>query len=1023
MKNFIKRFSYFFIPGLLTFFILGCTGINISTDGDNSVISTQVETASIVLTINNSQSRAIFSKHIDSAVITVKGSDFSDSISTEVSVEDGKNAEDIVISGVPVGKNRIITVKAKYDENELKNVTMRAVSDIVSGTNEINISWSTTALGNVYKELMDLGVDISSLSDTQDEKIAAATDCTAGNAHLVDAEAIASDFKSDTTGSSLGSSDSYLLTPGSISFTFYYPIDEYDEDSDTTSAANTFCAWFCDPLSEVVTDCNLGEKITISNCTPGTYTLYLTDKSGTRIHDFMNVKVSEGTENPLGVLSYSGIMVVVDAEKYAAYNTLYAWNCSVASYASSDYPGDEMTQYGSYYIKAFPGCSTTSVIANNGSSGDSNKLRQDDNVFTSYGIYELTSDGYTTLAGGSTTSASEDEDEADVDYSQIDYSNCLYVNLSTPSWSTTEGGDYTTITTTKATIGTSDNCIKIQLKKNDGVSTGLVQINAENTSGATEIHLTGTMTTGGVKVQTNGTDAVIVYLNGTTIASSNYPCLEITKGATAYVVLEGTNTFTDGRSYGTGYGEEYSTSSGATYTDDGETYSCTVVKAATYGSDAKGTLYCKGNLILDGSGSLTLTESYKNCIASKGFITVNGGNYNLTSNAKNGFSALYGFTQNDGDISFTGNGGILLYKLSNSSSMGGGSSSSYSTASSAESAYVHKTTGIVVDGIISDTDNGWIKINGGSYTCNAKYGKGMNAKWDSSEDTDTDGGSGTPDPSLYIKGGTITVTVSGNEYNGDNNIKGTYYDADGVLCESAEVTCAAEGLESEVGITVSGGVITINSEDDAFNASSSSGKVVINGGSIYACATSGDGIDCNGSVLTITDGIIIAMAPTGSENALDCDGTFTIAGGYLAALAGSSTVEGSWTITQPVIHVKSGSSGSSFGGNMGGQGGSSSSTSGAYSASTSVSAGTTVVVKDGSSNVLYAFTVPSGVSASLMTLTSPNFSGVTMTSCSLYTGCSVSGGTNWNGLYTSMPTASSGSSYSISNYSSSSSFR
>ena len=167
----------------------------------------------------------------------------------------------------------------------------------------------------------------------------------------------------------------------------------------------------------------------------------------------------------------------------------------------------------------------------------------------------------------------------------------------------------------------------------------------------------------------------------------------------------------------------------------------------------------------------------------------------------------------------------------------------------------------------------------------------------------------------------------------------------------------------------------------------------------------------------------MSIAPTGSENALDCDGTFTIAGGYLAALAGSSTVEGSWTITQPVIHVKSGSSGSSFGGNMGGQGGSSSSTSGAYSASTSVSAGTTVVVKDGSSNVLYAFTVPSGVSASLMTLTSPNFSGVAMTNCSLYTGCSVSGGTNWNGLYTSMPTASSGSSYSISNYSSSSSFR
>ena len=957
MTKRLKHFFKFFCCISFSLFIFSCAGYNVTINSDNSETDAQKETATIVLCVDSCESRAIFVNHINSARITVTGYDFSDSIATEVDVEDGTNKEEIVLSGIPVGKNRIITVEAKYNDSALKNVTMRTVSDIDSGTNKITVSWSTTALGNVYKELMDLGVDISSLSDTQDEKIAAATDCTAGNAHLVDAEAIASDFKSDTTGSSLGSSDSYLLTPGSISFTFYYPIDEYDEDTDTTSVADTFCAWFCDPLSEVVTDCNLGEKITISNCTPGTYTLYLTDKSGSIIHYSANVKVTEGTENPLGILSYDGIMVVVNAETYSLYDTLYAWNCTVSSYASSAYPGDEMTQYGSYYIKVFPGCSTTSVIANNGSGGDENKLCQDDNVFTSNGIYELTSDGYTTLAGGSSTSASEDEDEEDVDYSQIDYSNCLYVNLSTPSWSTTENGTYTTITTTKATIGTTDNCIKIQLKKNDGVSTGLIQINAENTSGATELHLTGTMSIGGVKVQTNGTDYVSIYLNGTSITSSNYPCLEITKGSTAYVVLEGTNTFTDGRSYGTGYGEEYSTSSGAEYTDDGVTYSCTVVKAATYGSDAKGTLYCKGNLILGGSGSLSLTEGYKNCIASKGFITVNSGTYNLTSNAKNGFSALYGFTQNDGDISFTGNGGILLYDLSKSSSMGGGSSSSYSTASSAESAYVHKTTGIVVDGIISDSSNGWIKINGGSYTCNAKYGKGMNAKWDSSEDTDTDGGSGTPDPSLYIAGGTVTVTVSGNEYNGDNNITGTYYDADGVLCESEEVTCAAEGLESEVGIYVSGGVITINSEDDAFNASSSSGKVVINGGSIYAYATSGDGIDCNGSVLTITDGIVIAMAPTGSENALDCDGTFTIAGGYLAALAGSSTVEGSWTITQPVIHVKSGSSGSSFGGNMGGQGGSSSSSSssGAYSASTSVSAGTTVAVKDDSSNVVYAF--------------------------------------------------------------------
>lgn len=992
------------IISILTLFTSCSSSIDSSSDKN-------VERADLTITADSS-SRAILTSRINKAVITVTGDDFSEVFTTSASAENGSNSESVTISGIPVGKNRIITVKAYYNETKLKNLVMRAVTDINSGSNSINVTWETTALGNVYNALMEAGESISEYDENDAEIISQATDQTAKNARLVDEDTIASDFIKLKNGkiNSMDQASNYLLTPGSLSFTFYYPLEKYDDDESSLISADTFSAWLLDPLSEEASECELGNEITIGNCTPGTYLFYITDSSGNLIFKSMTVKINEGENTQLGILSYNGIMVIINAENYSSYNTLYSWECSIESYESSSYPGDTMNQYGSYYIKAFPACQNISVIANNGTSSESGKLCSSDNTFNEYGIYELTSNGFNTLV----TSDSSESDSDEESIENISFENLLYINLSTPSWATEESGTYTKITTSKATIGDDSNYIKIQLKKNNGVSTGLIQVNAANTTGATEIHLTGTMTEGGVKIQTNGSDAVSVYLDSANITSSNYPCLEITKGSSAYIVTNGSNTFIDGRTYGTGYGEEYSTSSSDTYEDDdGNTVSCTVVKSATYGSDAKGSLYSKGNLILSGSGTLTITESYKNCIASKGFITVNDGNYSLTSNAKNGFSALYGFTQNGGTINFTGNGGILLYGLTSSGM--GSSSSSFTTTSTKTNAYVHKSSGIVVDGIISDTSNGWIKINGGTYTCTAEYGKGMNAKWDSSEDTDSDGGSENPDPSIYINGGTITITVSGNEYNGDNNVYGTYYDADGVLCSSQNVVCAAEGIESQTGIYVNGGSIIINAEDDGFNASSSDGEVIITDGSIYVYATSGDGIDCNGKTLTITGGTIVTMAPTGSENALDCDGTFTISGGYLAALAGSSTVEGTWSVSQPVIHMKSSSSSSGMGAFSNQS--SSSSTSGVWYASAKPSAGSTIVIKDSSSNVLYAFTIPSGIGSniSLLTITSPNFSSSSCSNYTLYTGCSISGGEAFYNLYTSMPTCSTtGSSYSLS---------
>jgi hypothetical protein len=104
-----------------------------------------------------------------------------------------------------------------------------------------------------------------------------------------------------------------------------------------------------------------------------------------------------------------------------------------------------------------------------------------------------------------------------------------------------------------------------------------------------------------------------------------------------------------------------------------------------------------------------------------------------------------------------------------------------------------------------------------------------------------------------------------------------------------KITKAREGIAAEL-ITVNGGTISIIASDDGFNASMGGGswsndgsKLIINGGSIYASAQTGDALDSNG-IITITGGTVVAVGPQSSPNVpIDCNGTFTVTGGTVLA--------------------------------------------------------------------------------------------------------------------------------------------
>lgn len=550
------------------------------------------------------------------------------------------------------------------------------------------------------------------------------------------------------------------------------------------------------------------------------------------------------------------------------------------------------------------------------------------------------------------------------------YSKVVYLNLSAGSYST-DNSNFTEITVDSAKVF-EDKTVKIKYTTTtdtDGneVSTGLIKIDASSATTDVAFYISGTMSTGGIKIQSNATNLIGIYLNDATITSSDYPCIEITKGSAAKVNLSGTNTLSDGRVYGTGYGEEYSTTEGATYEDDGVTYECTVSqKVVSEGSDSKGTLYCKGDLTLTGEGSLKVVQAYKNCIASKAKLTVENGIYELSSNGKHGLYADDTVTVNDGTISFSGTGVVSTSAL-------------------------RKTTGIKAD---SDNVDSAVYINGGKITIQAYNGKGIAGSY------------------VYIAGGLTSVNVTGTSgFTGDDKKTGSYYDADGVLVkctgsaststDSSElyIKCAPEGIEGEYLVEISGGVTQVYAQDDGVNVSNDAGDFYMKDGYLYVSASKGDGIDANHN-LYVQGGVIVSYAPTGSEDSFDSGNAIYITGGVIAGVSGSQMALSEYSVSGQKMLYFTGSSSGMGGMQMPGQSSSSSSFS--------------KVAVYVSGECKYAFTLPTS-SYGLFVMSAPSFTSSSSSGYTVYTSPSFSGGTDFNGLYavdaagTTMPSVTTGS--------------
>ena len=329
-----------------------------------------------------------------------------------------------------------------------------------------------------------------------------------------------------------------------------------------------------------------------------------------------------------------------------------------------------------------------------------------------------------------------------------------------------------------------------------------------------------------------------VKLNGVSITNPDSAALNLLSGKRAFVILpEGTtNTLADGT-----------------------------------GGSQKGALYCKGKLLFNGSGQLSVTGNSNNGIHSADYIIFNKGNNIYVKS-----SANHGIKANDGVFI---NGGIINVEVSAAAAKGinseshvivnGGRTTVLNTGDGTYDSDDREAKGAA--GIKADstfTINGgelWLKSSGSG-------GKGINA-----------------DGEANFSGGCVYVVTTGGQYRSNNDTsspKGVKADGN-INIGGGRIWVRTsgnngEGIETKKELSVTGGEVASYAYDDAINSKST---MTISGGYVFAQGRNNDGLDANGNCY-IKGGTVFAVCSGTPEVAIDAN----TEGGYKLYVQGGTIV-------------------------------------------------------------------------------------------------------------------------------------
>lgn len=445
------------------------------------------------------------------------------------------------------------------------------------------------------------------------------------------------------------------------------------------------------------------------------------------------------------------------------------------------------------------------------------------------------------------------------------------------------------------------------------------QVDVVAASGVSDIVyiLSGTGTNAYLNVNTD--KKFIMLLNGVSLASQGKPAVNIKDNKKCVVHLaNGTvNVFTDdannnGKSCFYSKGELILQGSGTLQ----------VSSVSVNGFQGKG-----GVQVLNGNTTISVSAVAAKGIKTDGNVVFNGGTMNITASgtltidtlADGTFDKSYSsgikpdgdFVMNGGNLTITlpaSNAGGKCISTSGNTIINGG----YLTMSTAGNGACLGGTGQnAVDGYVNSCikSDSNIYIMGGHIhaTSTGVGGRGISSDghlYIGEENADNDR------IYLYVQtSGATTNVVSGGGMPGWNpggstsdddyfkgiakaiRIEGNIYIYSGhvqAYCSQTSGDPTGEAIESKDSIFIYGGDIEANAYDDAINATT---YLEVRGGRIWAYSRGNDGIDCNGNTNIYGGLLLVKGNEVGIDAATDAGGHFTIYGGTLITQGGTM---GAW---------------------------------------------------------------------------------------------------------------------------------
>ena len=393
--------------------------------------------------------------------------------------------------------------------------------------------------------------------------------------------------------------------------------------------------------------------------------------------------------------------------------------------------------------------------------------------------------------------------------------------------------------TTEVTIDMSNPVTKTENGVEVTVEDGHITANHRSTKSVCYV-VSGTTTNGSFTVL--GDKKFAVKLNGASITNPDSAALNLLSDKRAFIILADgtTNTLTDGT-----------------------------------GGSHKGSLYCKGKLLFNGSGSLNVTAATNNGIHSADYIIFNKGNNIYVKSTAN-----HGIKANDGIFI---NGGIINVEVSAAATKG-----------------INCESHIIVNGGRTTV----LTTGGGTYDSDQREAKGAaGIKADSTftmnggelrlKSTGAGGKGISIDGEATFNGGSVYVVTTGSQYQSNNDTsspKGIKADGNitvngGKIWVRTSGT-SGEGIETKGKLDISGGEVASYAYDDAIN---SKGDMTVSSGYVYAQGQKNDGLDANGNCY-IKGGTVYAICSGSPEVAIDANSEqqkqLYVTGGTIIAVGG-----------------------------------------------------------------------------------------------------------------------------------------